>query len=579
MNKSKTKGKNPYKSGNGRKRSGKPNYKGKDFSNGVTDEYKPSNGHNDVSWYTPDQQILNDVARLPYSIPTGMPFSRPITGQGTAGSDMAIPGILTQHIMPTFGYSSSPNDPVNVAAQGIYSFVRHLNSGSRNYDPVDMMIYIGALDSVYSIISWATRLYATICSYAQGNRYLPRLLFEAQHCNFQDFADNMVQFRAKLNQRIAKASQLMVPNVMPLFERHRWLFSNYYIEGDTIKDQIYMYAPVGFYKFDLDSDGAGMLKAVSLRSRYTGSLTVNDLMQLIDDMLDPIIQDEDFNIMSGDIFKAYGNNIVTYSMVPDMIAMNFTYDENVLLQFKNSKSKHVALDSNRNFIDNFFDVHQDTTKSYLVVENPSSAVLNQLNMNLNDWDVCDASATSRVKAIQRIVNYAWTRPTLLTSPHSDPDAAENMVMTRGTMAAEIGFGASADLDTYTMAYGSEWYDHFTITSFFRNRNTMAWNISTMSMEQVVVIFDHLTDTPATFNLYKEFTLRAFTDVSKFKYHPEVSIVNYITDDNTVADNRFGIPSFFEIDNYTVQGYQVIKSMHDAALLGEYNIPRIALLPT
>lgn len=229
------------------------------------------NSRNDVNWYSPDKQILNDACRIPFSWPTGYPF-RNSGGLVYDNIDASIAGILSQGVMPTIGNAKSPDDVVNTAMYGFYSFVRHMNSGSKNYDPADLMIYALAIDSMYYWISWGTRIYATLCMYSQGNRFLPRDLCDAQSIDFNDFSTNMASFRSQLNQRITKVATFLIPSVMPIFQRHSWLFSNYYIEGDTVKDQIYFYYPEGYYVFTYDSDGAGMLEA-----RFKGSaLTVND---------------------------------------------------------------------------------------------------------------------------------------------------------------------------------------------------------------------------------------------------------------------------------------------------------------
>lgn len=571
-------GKQTSRSQNGKRGGGRrPNFK-KDADR---EDFKSNQyTHNDISWYTPDLQILNDAGRLPYSIPTGMPISRPYTNQGTSGTDFAIPGILVQKIMPTLGYAADPSDPVNVAAQGVYSFVRHLNSGSRNYDPVDLMIYIGALDSVYSCISWATRIYATICSYTQGNRYLPRVLMKAQGVDFDDIADNMVQFRAKLNQRIAKASQLMVPNIMPIFERHRWLFANYYIEGDDMKDQIYLYAPIGFYKFQLDSDDAGMLKAVRLGGIRT-ELKADDIIQLLDDMLNPIIEDEDFNIMSGDIYKAYNGNIVTYSMIPDMIAMNFTFDENVLLQFKNSKSLPVA-ESTTGWDNNHFDYVQDSTKRYLTMTISSSGIKGYMDPFLGFTKYSGSMAAPEAARVLSTMR-AWSKPIMLTSPHRNVEAAENMISTRGTTACEMTISSTAGNSNFKNIYfGSEWYERFEIWTNIRFRSSGTITHYHQDLSYTISLGLDLDSSSTTASWVETFMGELFTGIealAKFKYHPEVFLLFNGQKGGTAMSLDNTAQSLFEVDNYSVVDANVIKGLHDAALLGEYNVPRIALLPT
>lgn len=53
-------------------------------------------------------------------------------------------------------------------------------------------------------------------------------------------------------------------------------------------------------------------------------------------MLTVLLADEDINIMSGDIIKAYGDNLYKLPFMEDNEIQDIIHDENLLLQFTNS---------------------------------------------------------------------------------------------------------------------------------------------------------------------------------------------------------------------------------------------------
>lgn len=69
----------------------------------------------------------------------------------------AIPGIMTLTFVASIGNSRSGEaNGINIASKAIYSYIRNTNSGARNYDPVDLQLYLLAMDSLYIY-------YATLC--------------------------------------------------------------------------------------------------------------------------------------------------------------------------------------------------------------------------------------------------------------------------------------------------------------------------------------------------------------------------------------------------------------------------------
>lgn len=109
----------------------------------------------------------------------------------------------------------------------------------------------------------------------------------------------------------------------------------------------------GFYKFTVGTTGSTLDYVIPGSSAHNDTFAVhvqrggdntfvksktrvNDYFKLLDDMLSVLLSDEDINIMSGDIIKAYGDNLYRLPFIEENEMQDIIHDENLLLQFTNS---------------------------------------------------------------------------------------------------------------------------------------------------------------------------------------------------------------------------------------------------
>lgn len=307
-----------------------------------TEEQSPTN---DASWYASDPALMRDSASYPFSWPAGEQVLHDLSLYSATqqkGVVARTAGICSLEVCPTIGWTDSSSDPVNVAAQAIYSFIRHANSGHSNYDPADLMLYILAMSEVYSMIVYAQRVYGYAFTFDRRNKYIGDRLIAANGIDPKDLRQGLAKYRFWINTLISKAASFAVPATMSYSSRRAFLYSGYYIEGPSIKDQIYQFVPGGYYTFELDSDQKGSLKWNNFPGATTGTKArkiqfLSSVLEYIEDMIAKIWAQEDFGIMSGDILKAYGNNIIKLNSVPEIYQVTPTCDYMVLTQMKNAR--------------------------------------------------------------------------------------------------------------------------------------------------------------------------------------------------------------------------------------------------
>lgn len=326
-------------------------------------DYESKRGGNDPAWYANAPALLRDSASIPFSWATGTPLTlnNSVLNDSATFPYYVVPGIEVLHITPTIGYQDKGSDPMNVAAFEVYSFVRHANSGSRNYDAPDLMLYITAISSIYSYINFLIRAYGVARLYAQGNRYFPNALITAMNIDPQNLQANLANFRYGINVLIHKAASFAAPADMTLFRRAAFLYQNVYMEGQSIKNQSYMLVPDAFFQYEdaipvsalKENDPTYMLAGHLLKKDFdpgfinltyntqgtvaTGKpFTVEQLLQYGESMLAPIMTSEDMNIMSGDILKAYGQNILKLNVLDTDYVITPVVNEMFLEQVQNA---------------------------------------------------------------------------------------------------------------------------------------------------------------------------------------------------------------------------------------------------
>ena len=352
------------KSKNYRNRGSKSsNYRGKGSDRSDSDSRYPRDGDkyhavdtktesrgNHIEWYVPDKNQLDNVASILFSHRTGSRMELGYHYDGTVGSNRLtsspyrIPGAIAARFTPTFGNLENSQSAGNVANTAIYSWVRHANSGSRNYDAVDLGLYLFAMDSIYTGLMHLTRIVATVMTFNRWNEYLPSDLLTIQGCKPLNSAGNSIatelpRMRAWLNNMILKTTTLAAPRTLPIYDRHAYMCTNVFVDEPNEFGQFYLYVPENLWKFGYSGSGStskGCLNAV----KFVDKKVISDwtvLFSTVQSLIDAVYGDEDCGIMTGDLLKAYGpEGIVKLATVPDDVALMPVYDHDALIQFHNA---------------------------------------------------------------------------------------------------------------------------------------------------------------------------------------------------------------------------------------------------
>lgn len=285
---------------------------------------------NDVAWYVIDPAILKNFCNLAFSNMLGLPVQL-----GNVPQKSVISQLMTINYVPTIGRSDGPTSGYNLAIRNLYTVVRHKNSGHTNYESPDLGFYLFATTEVVCSLIECERALSLVNSYLVKNRNLPVRLLSALGFSASDLAANAATYRGRINTMLSRVSSLCIPKEYKYFLRRTWMASNLFKDHESTKAIAIAFKSQGIWMFtptEISTGGAlKFYRWANLDSDY-----LSDRLDKISEALDAITEDEDMNIMSGDILKAFGSEgCQKYAFLGENSQLFPAYVEEMLPQIHN----------------------------------------------------------------------------------------------------------------------------------------------------------------------------------------------------------------------------------------------------
>lgn len=512
------------------KRPGKHKPKNGLCGNGNGGKPNPSNenketSQNDPMWYAPSEEIGKAMASLPFNRFPGMPIS--LVGGDAKYRDLSgksIPGTLALDYCISVGSNLTATSAINIAARQLYTFVRHANSGHANYESSDLIMYLLAMDEVYTAWLEAKRIYEVAGSFSYSNRNIPDTILAALKADGEDVRRNYAHYRGELNLLAKQISSMAVPNIYTAMARHALLASLVLTDSTEKKSQFYVATRAYGHIFDAKATTGGKLTTYTVQKNRS----VSQIIAEIRNMLDKILPDEDMNIISGDILKAFGSeNLYVLREIPEEAACTPVFDEGVLMQFKNALTCQATIQN--------LDIEQ---KDNLVTTN-----------------LYKVTATS-------IAGQLLVGPKIFAAKKENADWKEILESTRFMTGAVRD---ASEPNMYLQAFGTEVCLKFRIEYVSYSEATP--KVSEIAFDSYeghyydVTVSGDPDDTAMT-------SLENIAQYSKFKYAPIVYFYSYENEPPAEVVNDF--KGFMgEIDNFTVIDGPTRAKLHDVAVMGEF----------
>lgn len=506
---------------------------------------------NPFELYNANPLLTENAAKINTNNPLGTPynvFANVEYGEGVNQipykyANVYEAGVAAIGFLPTIGPSEEPTSPANVAFNNVYSYVRHANSGARNYDSASLGMYMMAMDSAYMWYELLVRLYGTMNLFSAQNRYYPRILVQAQGFNFDDLVKNIPALQFRINRYAKVLSTIYMPH-FNIIDRHKWCCGNYFVDHPNAKAQTYLMRPIALYMLqetgsheeEHDPFRYAVLDCVTWSRLPAGSsaapegnayMTMEDIHAVCDNFEKILTYSSDVALISGDIAKAYDNNVMRVDMVPDIFELYPKYDETVLHMIHNATMEGT--------LTNF----------------PNLRIQQEFNEDGVYWYVYQ-------KALQPYTSSGTTyasRALRNSKPIIDfkVDDPSKELIVEGTRLTSVR-GPEGSKSTY----GTEIVTFMTLY-YFESTGTM--DEPAVKMAGVEKVMVHTVS-----------TIQALGKLSAFNYAPAVHVFN--TNGTTAESTVVYVSTFFDVDNYTVVDYDAMRKLHEAAVLSEWNVPQM-----
>lgn len=532
------------------------------------EDYKGrTKGSNDAGWYQVESQLMKDAAQLSFPVTAGRAIN--VEGWGVK-TDIRMPGIMSFGVLPTYGEMTDWNSPFNVAIRKTYSWIRHANSGHSNYDAADLGQYFIAYDSACTFYAWMVRCYGLARTLIVQNAYTPADLVAACGCDYEDLIQNLAQFRAFINTYAVRLQALKVPSDLHFMERHMWLFTHVYADAPLAKCSFFLFNPVSIWEHRITATDDEMVLSSKVFSTIgkvsaVGGATYSSIVECANEILNGILNNEDFNIMSGDIIKAYGDKVFTLNLITEDYQVTPVYDPEVLLQIRNATLPGFSSTEVQTVIRN--SVTKDATKLCSIRENKEEGQLAGATqftfkmpasiLQLPTSEENDAVLACKCTTVANRV---------LTLPVANPSPAEVCVATR--LAAQWAITGAEDYSNSVTtvktsmlvpdAFGTE----LILTMSYLTSPGTGWH----------AMGDNAT-TPTVAD-----TIKLMTMMEKFDWAPSLvaGAIKWIRD-NTTTPKQFSIVGVQvtdisgDWDNTTCVSRSTLHNIHRAAVMGMFDL--------
>lgn len=536
---------------NGKRSQGKPQSKPRPRKTKEVEENIPEaslnaadlHSSNDASWYLRSGALSESAARLSYSEISGIPFTPSSTSpQIVEWRKQTIPGICAMAFIPTIGHAENANSAVNAISKSLYAFIRSRISGSRPYDPQDVMIADIAMDSAFMWWTHLTRVYGVLDSVDNYNRFKPATLVEAMGFNFQELLLNISDFRDLINYFARQLSAICVPRDMAYNTRHAWMCANIFTDSSTAKAQIYLFKPAGYYTYNELTTHGGELTFNYLPANNLG---MEDIRSICNAIIDPLLGSNSIGQISGDMLTAFGiSGVFMMSQITEDFRVTPIYSQEVLSQIENACIVPGAQPSK---IIQHTNINEGYLTQSVTVPFQSSmvdALTGQLHPDAR-FVLADQILNMHIMQPDPGLNYVATRLMVSATASVTNDVHVNDRLVLDGIGSEILVGAAIyympvkGTVVYATHFGSclvhSGDDNVAVQTFLSMWNAFDW-------------------APKVF-----FTTRGQAD-------PATEVLDILELD----------APFVDYDNYAVLSPALIKKLHEVALISLFDIPTLPI---
>jgi len=274
---------------------------------------------NDPRFWNRVQGLVGASGRIPSTIPLGMSYDG--YGQMMNLRNLAsVYQICAIPFIPTIGLAKGKlTDPINTAAQQLYTYIRRAVSGSRPYDAADLVQYIAAVYFAHLGVKKLKKIYGLTNIVSPLNRDIARLLVRAEGVDYDNVVANKANLLFEINNLSYILRQFAVPGDWTIIQHWALLVENIFTDRfvNSMKNQFYTFDVLSIPSYDWDNAEIDYDQPTFIPNN---GKVLSQLISAVRNAVNALQGNTDVGIMSGDILRCFEGKI----LAEDAIDVNYT---------------------------------------------------------------------------------------------------------------------------------------------------------------------------------------------------------------------------------------------------------------
>lgn len=517
---------------------------------------------NDPSWYALNPELVESGSKVVFTQRLGSAIiknirvnqSGKLNNLENVFAELIEPGIMTLKYQYTAGESDGPVSTLSMAGKIMFANIRKSVSGSRPYEATDLTNYLLAVGSLYAAMAEIRRAYAACNTVNIQNTYTRADLVKTLEFDYGDLTSNLADINYWINTMQTKINLLPIPKGLPFIDRWFMLNSSLFLDEQSSKAQMYAFVNHKIYKYTFTTHPEVGHGPVSLINTRFGDKFA-DFKRDIESSLDMLLTDHDLAIIAGDILRTYGDTGIARLLPLEANSVVVpTYSESMLQQIHNATIVPVAVKA----------IHTIANKDV----NSSSYLDYEWETNIIDNNSADATWANE----QYLLN-PHTDSVILDTTISNPTPMDTLEMSRLAVTYDMTVRpAQVDQSDYPngasevvvkpIAFGTEIISKIRIFYYLNQDNSRPELHDVVYSARIVIVGKETKSLGSRPVLLGQYAL-GYILASKFTMAP----LGYYFYKHV----RYSIGTYGMVDNYANVDTNVLKNLHEIAVLSEFGV--------
>lgn len=543
--------------------------------------FKKGDKFNDVSWYKKYPTLVEAAAKLGFNHIGGYSYDNVFSGQCSVPqtTKSVAPGaVLRLKYFTLPGISAGSTSGFATQIRKLYLAMKRKYRGLNTYQIADLAVTIFCISEFYRYIAKLERIYG-ICNYFNArNRTMPKIIPGALLFKYNDIANHLADFRTGINQLIIRAQTLCLPNGLDVVNRWFLLESNVFKDSEDPRANYIIFDSDLFYTYQATVANTGGSAVLSTIDGDWADIdaTYEELLRVGTAMLDLLLNDDDITLQLGDIISYFtqenGNtDLLVLQPIPEDYTVVPVYNEDILHQVHNAVtvgSSFATIESsititmgNYDSAGNIFSAYEPTNNAYTMITQDNSGAIPLFELSLGNKPASSG----------------------LYFDQSASGAKESLVWKAGNGILDTWKDVPTEDDVIEMTRLMPWIEQSSV--FIGGNSFQTFNVKAAGTELVIdySVYDTTFEDPGDeINFYTIVTTStqsnevAVCQLTQFDWHPRLYIMG--TFSTAVGSSYAGYTlknyQFGDLDNARVIETPVLRMLHDAVIMSEFEISSV-----